>query len=104
MKLFRKYKFTDKKISRGGVLSSLFSVAAATCLVTGVKISFNAKGNGGMVVGILGLLAFIISAIGFTVALKAFKEDEVYLGFPWFGVVVNSVVWLIVATLILIGI
>ena len=75
MRLFsRKYKFTDKKISRGGVLSSLFAVLATTSLA------------------------------GFIVGIKSFKKDNIFLGFPWFGVVSNAIIWIIMFFVILVGI
>lgn len=100
----KKYKFTDKKISWGGVLSSLFAVLACICLASGVYISFKAKGNGGTNVGILGAGAFLLSLVGFFVGLRSFKKDNIFLGFPWFGVVVNALIWLVMFLIILVGI
>lgn len=105
MRLFsRKYKFTDKKISRGGVLSSLFAVLATVLLVVGVYISYKADGQGGISVGLLGAGAFAVSLAGFIVGIKSFKKDNIFLGFPWFGVVSNAVIWIIMFFVILVGI
>ncbi len=99
----RKYKFTDKKISRGGILSSLFVLIAAGLLYAGVYISYKADGNGGANVGLLGAGAFLASIIGFIIGIRSFKKDDVFLGFPWFGVVGNAIIWIFMAGVILVG-
>lgn len=99
----RKYKFTDKKISRGGVVSSLFVLIAVGLLCAGVYISYKAEGNGGSNVGMLGAGAFLVALVGFIIGLRSFKEEEVFLGFPWFGVVGNAIIWLFMAGVILVG-
>lgn len=105
MKLFsKKYKFTDKKISRGGVLSSLFAVISAALLYSGVYISFKADGNGGMDVGMLGAGALIAAVIGFIIGARSFKKDNIFLSFPWFGVVSNAILGIFMLCVILIGI
>ncbi len=99
----KKYKFTDKKLSRGGILSSLFVLIAAGLLYAGVYISYKADGNGGANVGMLGAGAFLVSITGFIVGIRSFKKDDVFLGFPWFGVVGNAIIWIFMAGVILVG-
>jgi len=99
----KKYKFTDKKLSRGGILSSLFVLIAAGLLYAGVYISYKADGNGGANVGMLGAGAFLVAFIGFIIGIRSFKKDDVFLGFPWFGVVGNAVIWIFMAGVILVG-
>jgi hypothetical protein len=100
----KKYKFTNKKISKGGVMSSLFAVVAAVLLYIGVYISYKADGAGGTSVGILGMSAFLTSTVGFIIGVRSFKNEEAFLGFPWFGVVANAIIWLFMMCIIFIGI
>ena len=44
----KKYKFTNKKISKGGVMSSLFAVLSAIFVYMGVYTSYKADGAGGI--------------------------------------------------------
>lgn len=99
----KKYKFTNKKISKGGVMSSLFAVVAIVVLSIGVYMSYKADGAGGMVVGILGMIAFLMSVIGFIVGVRSFENEEAFLGFPWIGVVSNAVILVFMMCVILIG-
>ena len=99
----KKYKFTNKKISKGGVMSSLFAVVAIVCLCIGVYISYKADGSGDATVGILGLSAFVVSLLGFIIGVRSFKNEEAFLGLPWFGVVANAVTWIFMMCVIFIG-
>ena len=99
----KKYKFTNKKISKGGVMSSLFAVLSVVLVYMGVHSSYKADGAGGTLVGVLGVGAFVSSTIGFIVGARSFKNEEAFLGLPWFGVVSNAVIWLFMMCVIFIG-
>ena len=99
----KKYKFTNKKISKGGIMSSLFAVVATTLLCIGVYISYKANGAAGATVGILGLGAFLSSTVGFIIGVRSFKNEEAFLGLPWFGVVSNAFIWHFMMCIIFIG-
>jgi hypothetical protein len=100
----KKYKFTNKKISKGGIMSSLFAVVAIVLVVAGVYISYKADGAGGASVGVLGISAFAVATVGFIIGARSFKNEEAFLGFPWFGVVTNAIIWLFMMCVIFIGI
>ena len=58
MKLFNRYKFSDKSQTLGGVISTLMGIASLCCLVYGVYMSFT-KGGAASVIGtVMGLLSF----------------------------------------------
>ena len=74
MKLFNKYKFSDKRQSLGGIISTIMGLLALASLIYGVYISFKAEGYAGLKVGSLGLLSLLISVIGTFIGLLSFKE------------------------------
>lgn len=76
MKIFNKYKFSDKNQTLGGTISTFMGVGSLACLVFGVYLSYEADGNAGMIVGILGLLAYMIAVIGVVIGFLSFKEDD----------------------------
>lgn len=76
MKLFNKYKFSDKRQSLGGIISTIMGLLALASLIYGVYISFKAQGHAGLKVGSLGLLSLFISVIGTIIGLLSFKEDD----------------------------
>ena len=74
MKLFNKYKFSDKSQTLGGTISTVIS-----CLLYGVFVAFKKSGEAGLEVGSLGLMALMLSVIGTVIGLLSFKEyDKFY--------------------------
>ncbi len=100
---FKKYKFTDKKRSRGGVISSLLLLLALVLFAGSVYLSFKSAGKGGIEVGLMAFMALIFSVSGFFVGLKSFKEENVFFGYSWFGTVGNTILWIVLGCLMLVG-
>ena len=48
MKLFNKYKFSDKSQTLGGMISTVMGLAALVSFGYGIYIAFQAKGNAGL--------------------------------------------------------
>ena len=79
MKLFNKYKFSDKSQTLGGTISTVMGVAALSCPLYGVFVAFKKSGEAGLEVGSLGLMALMLSVIGTVIGLLSFKEyDKFY--------------------------
>lgn len=97
------YLFTDRKRSMKGIFSTLYFVLSLVLIIAAVYISYKEKGNGGGVVGVLGVGSFIISAVGFFVGINSFKEDDVFYKYPWIGTVGNAFVGIIIILMILVG-
>ena len=64
MKLFNKYKFSDKSQTLGGMISTVMGLAAMVAFGYGIYIAFLANGNAGLSGGELGLAKFILCFIG----------------------------------------
>ncbi|NLZ81679.1 MAG: hypothetical protein GX913_07785 [Clostridiales bacterium] len=104
MKNSRKYKFTDKNQSIGGIFSSIIALIAIIIFAIGVFISYTNKGNGGLIIGLLGLVSFLLSNIGIYVGVKSFQEDEIFYHFSWIGTISNAIIFVGIFAIILIGI
>ena len=103
-KRFRKYKFTNKKHSRGGMISSACGAVAIIFILVAINISFKTRGDGGALVAVLGFLSFLISLYGMVKGLKSFKVEDNFYGFSWLGVILNVFIWLFTAYIIVMGI
>lgn len=99
----KSYKFTDKKTSVKGLISVIYLLMAAGLVAYAVYISYKNRGDASVVVGALGMEAFLVSAGGFAMGVYSFKEDNVFLNLPWLGTVGNAVVWIMIAAMILVG-
>lgn len=99
----RKYKFTDKSQSVGGIFSTVLAVMAAAAFVSAVWISYRQRGNGGLFIGLLGVLTVFFSAIGLYVGAKSFQEEEIFFLFSWIGTILNAVLLVGMIMVFLIG-
>lgn len=93
----RRYSLLNKKNSKRGRISLLIGIAAMLILLTGIVISYQNRGDAGIVVGILGIGAFAVSVAGFIVGLLGFKEEERNQMYSWLGSIVNACIWLLLA-------
>lgn len=100
--LVRQYKFSDKKHSRGGIVSSLFALASLAALVVAVVFATNAAGEAGTIVGMLGAGAFVFSFIGIIIGLLSFRRTDVFYRYAWIGLISNAVIWLFITCIVVI--
>lgn len=91
----RTYKFTDKKHTKQGVLSSLLGAAALILLAIGVWMAYRTSGNAASGAGLLGLLSMLASIVGFILAIQGFREDDVYYLFSQIGMIVNGALFIL---------
>lgn len=97
-------KFKGRVHSKKGVLSMLLGFAS---LITFAVISFisgNNQGNGGIELGLIGLLCAACSVFGFILSTKSFKEKDIYLNAPITGLIVNGVMVVVFFSLYIVGI
>ena len=99
----KKYKFSDKSQSIGGIFSTLFALGAILACVAAVWISFQHRGEGGLEVGVLGIVAVFLSSCGLYLGIRSFQEEEIFFLFSWIGSIGNSVVLLGMMMLFLLG-
>ena len=100
----RKYKFTNKKHSVGGVLATLMALVAIALIVVAVVISFKARGSGGAEVGTLSLMAMVFSVFGLVMGLLSFREIDRYYTFSYIGSIMNGIITILLVMLLLVGI
>ena len=100
----KSYKFTDKKQSVKGIISTIFFIMSAGMVMFAIYISFKQNGDASIAIGALGMQSLLVSVAGFIIGIYSFKEDEIFLKFPWIGTVGNAMVWLFLLGVILVGI
>ena len=90
MKLFNKYKFSDKSQALGGLISTAMGILSLLSLSYGVYLSFKAAGEGGLRVGSLGLISF--------------KEDNKFYGLSRLGSMMCGIIAVFMIAVFLMGI
>ena len=104
MKLFNKYKFSDKSQTLGGMISTVMGLAALVSFGYGIYIAFQAKGNAGLEVGSLGLLSFMLSVIGLVIGLVSFKEEDKLYTFSSEGALMGGIFAIFMVAVLMMGI
>ena len=99
----RKYKFTDKRQSVGGIFSTMLGIMAVSFFLAAVFISYSHKGNGGREIGFLGIMSLFLSSIGLYIGTNSFQEEDVFYFFSWMGAIVNAVMLVGMGMVFLIG-
>ncbi len=103
MKIFNKYKFSDKSQTLGGTISTAMGAAAVVSFGYGVWLSFKAAGEAGPVVGSFGLLSFMMAAIGTIIGLLSFKEDDKFYTLSKIGSMVCGIMAIFMLSVFLMG-
>ena len=104
MKLFNKYKFSDKSQTLGGMISTAMGLAALVSFGYGIYIAFQAKGNAGLEVGSLGLLSFMLSVIGLVIGLLSFKAEDKFYTFSRAGSLMSGIFAIVMVAVLMMGI
>ena len=91
MRRYRSYKFTAKHHSKGGIRSSIAGAISLLCTILAIHFSFVARGNGGNVLALFGVIAIASCVYGAFTGNQSFKEEECYYLFSRIGTIVNLV-------------
>lgn len=100
----RKIQFTDKKHPRSGIVATLMALGALVMMFVLFLCSGNAGGQGGIVFGYLGICNLILSVVGFVMALRCMKQDDIYMTTPTIGSVINGLIIIIYLILYILGV
>lgn len=100
---FYKVKFTDKHHSVGGIISTFFGAIASILLVICIHSSYKLEGNGGVMLGAMGVASFFISLSGCAIGLISFRETDKYYIFSKIGSMMCGILTVLMASIFLIG-
>jgi hypothetical protein len=99
----RKYKFSDKTHPVGGIVSFVLGWISLGIVILSVVISEQAQGKAEMAVGLLGILAMLVSLVGFFLAISVVRKKEIHYRFPVIGGVLNGVLAVFLLGLYILG-
>ena len=92
--MFKKSRldFAGKDYALGGVVATVLAIASLIILGYAVYTSFVARGEAGVSVGILALVAMVVSVFGFLFGVLSYKEQDKQYGVSFFGTLVNGII------------
>lgn len=83
--------FSNKSQSTRGIISVIFGGISLVMFVLLPILSSRSGGNGGMLLGGLGVCAFFMSVSGLILGIQSMKEEEIYYTLPVCGVALSSI-------------
>ncbi len=96
-------KFQGRTHSKRGILSLILGILVIVAVMTASFISGLNKGNGGLFLGVIGLLSFAIAICGFVLGIKSFKEKDIFFVAPVLGVGSNGIMTVVLFCLYIVG-
>lgn len=100
----RKIQFTDKKHPFWGIVATFMALGALVMMLVLFICAGNARGQGGIVFGYLGISNLILSVAGFVIALRCIKQDDIYMTTPTIGSVINGLIIIVYLILYILGV
>lgn len=98
-----KLRFSGRRHSKRGIVSAGMGIVVLIGFFIISIISGSMKGQGGELLGALGLGLFVIAVFGAFLSYKSFYERDIYYRFPIIGGVLNGLMTLIFVTLYILG-
>ncbi len=96
--------FKGRRQSIRGLAAMLLAVAEIAGILSMTVISSKTAGNGGNVLGAVGLLLFTAAIAGLVLAVRSLKEQDIYFVVPVAAAVLNGVMIIIYLCLYIVGI
>lgn len=96
--------FSGRRHTRLGILSTIIGVMVVVGFITISIISSMDKGEGSLLIGVIGLLLFPIAIFGFVISYKAFKEKDIFYSLPIIGSILNGIMIVVLLILYILGI
>ena len=93
----------DIRHTRQGRISMGMGASALGCTVLAMSLGYRMSGGAGSSVGLLGVLAMLFSVTGFVLAVRGFREEDVYYAASQIGAVLNGILLIGWALVCMIG-
>ncbi len=82
--------FSGRRHTKLGILSAVIGIAVVAGFISISIVSAVHRGNGGLLLGVVGMMLFALSVAGFVLSYKAFKQKDIFYRFPVIGIALNG--------------
>lgn len=83
-------KFTDKVHPIKGILSFSFAILGIVTFLVLSYLSYKSKGNAGILVGLIGVVALFLSVAGVILSVLSMRQKDIHYRFPIMGGILSS--------------
>jgi hypothetical protein len=95
--------FSGRVHTKKGIISAAIGIAVAVGFIIISIISSASNGNGGMILGFMGLLLLGMSIFGFVLSYKSFKQKDIFYRFPIIGITLNGLMTVVLLIIYILG-
>lgn len=103
MEKSRGYKFTNKKHPPKGIMSTILGIISLVSVGVAVYQTFLARGAASTNMGVVGLMVTIFSVTGLILGYISKKEYDMFLFFPYLGMILNTMALLCISVILYAG-
>lgn len=96
-------KFSDRRHSVGGVISSVMALASLSAFGYAVYRSYLARGEGDTLVGTYGLISLMLAFFGLITGLMSYREPDRYHTFSLIGSVACGIMTVLMVMMYFVG-
>jgi hypothetical protein len=96
--------FSGRRHTKTGIFSMVIGIVDILGFVAISIASGAARGNGGLLLGVVGLLLFALSVFGFVMSYRSFKKKDIFYRFPIIGGVINGFMVILLLILYIVGV
>ena len=102
----KRFKYTSriKPEAKGGMAALLMAALSIFLLLIAVIISYVFLGQGGDLLGAIGLVGLLLSVVGFFIGIKSFAEKEKSHRYSTIASMANGIIAVVWLALYLVGI
>ena len=107
MKLLKRNKeihFSGRRHTRMGILSTVIGAVVVLGFITLSLISGFAGGQGSILLGVMGILLFGLSIVGFVLSYRSYQKKDIFYRFPIIGSILNGTMAITFMVLYIMGI
>lgn len=86
---FRKYKFTEKTLSRRGVVALVLALVSLISFGIMLFLAFKSAGNLSIYIACYGILALAAGVVGVVLAILSLREEDTFRSVPWIALILS---------------
>jgi hypothetical protein len=96
--------FSGRRHTKLGICSMIIGILSILGLLAASILSGIYHGQGGIVLGVVGIGLLALSVFGFVLSYKAFKKKDIFYRFPIIGAVLNGFMTILLFVIYILGI
>lgn len=95
------YQFSDRVHPKEGIISVVIGIVMLCSFIAMFFIT--SRQQGGLVVGLIGIINFICSMVGLWFGIKVLKKEDIHYRMPILGIILNGIVLIVSVSLYFVG-